>query len=394
MDSSGNQIIVCDNGTGFVKCGFSGTNFPAHVFPSLIGRPTIRSSSKQGDVELKDIEIGDAAVKYRHLLETKYPIHNGIVKDWDDMTLLYEYMFGPERLNIDPTHSKILLTEAPMNPLKNREKMIEVMFEKFQFKGVYVAIQAVLTLYAQGLRTGIVVDSGDGVTHICPVYQGFAMPHITKRLDIAGRDITRYLIKLLTLRGYTFNHSADFETARILKENICYVGYDIEQEQRLADETTCLVKEVQLATGGVVRLSSERFGAPEAMFQPHLINRETLGVAELLFNTIQSADIDTRSEFYKHIVLSGGNTMYPGLSSRLEREMKQLYLDRVLKGKTETFSKFKLRIEDPPRRRHMVFLGGAVLAEIMKDSENFWISKKEYDEKGIGCLAKLGNSIK
>lgn len=130
------------------------------------------------------------------MLETRYPVHNGIVKYWDDMEILYEHIFGKDRLNIDPTHCKILLTEAPMNPVKNREKMVQVMFEKFGFKGVYISIQAVLTLYAQGLQTGVVVDSGDGVTHICPVYQGFSLPHLTKRLDIAGRDITRYLIKV------------------------------------------------------------------------------------------------------------------------------------------------------------------------------------------------------
>lgn len=122
-----------------------------------------------------------------------------------------------------------------MNPIKNREKMIEVMFEKYGFAGSYIAIQAVLTLYAQvfkmftrnynliilkfkfqGLLSGVVVDSGDGVTHICPVYEEYALPHLTRRLDIAGRDITRYLIKLLLLRGYAFNHSADFETVSII----------------------------------------------------------------------------------------------------------------------------------------------------------------------------------
>ncbi|KII62158.1 Actin-related protein 2-A [Thelohanellus kitauei] len=225
MDSHGNRIVVCDNGTGFVKCGFAGQNFPEHIFPSLVGRPTIRSSAKIGNVELKDVIVGEEASQLRYMLETRYPIHNGIVKHWDDMEILYDHIFGKEKLNIDPKNCKILLTEAPMNPLSNREKMVKLMFEKFGFKALYISIQAVLTLYAQGLQTGVVVDSGDGVTHICPVYQGFSMPHLTKRLDIAGRDVTRYLIKLLLLRGYTFNHSADFETARMLKEDNCYVGY-------------------------------------------------------------------------------------------------------------------------------------------------------------------------
>jgi actin-related protein 2 len=321
-------------------------------------------------------------------------MENGIVRSWEDMISLYNYTFGPEKLNIHPKNCKLLLTEPPMNPTKNREKMVEVMFEQFQFYGLYIAIQAVLTLYAQGLQTGVVVDSGDGVTHICPVFDGFALPHLTRRLDIAGRDVTKYLIKLLLLRGYAFNHSADFETVRLMKEKLCYVGYDIEQEQKLALETTVLVEQYTLPDGRVIRVGGERFGAPEALFQPHLINVEGVGIAELLFNTIQAADIDTRAEFYKHIVLSGGSTMYPGLPSRLEREMKQLYLERILKGDTEKLAKFKIRIEDPPRRKHMVFMGGAVLAEIMKDKPEFWMSRAEYQEQGVRVLQKLGASYR
>lgn len=120
------------------------------------------------------------------------------------------------------------------------------MFEKYQFDATYIAIQAVLTLYAQGLISGVVIDSGDGVTHICPVYEEFALPHLTRRLDIAGRNITRYLIKLLLLRGYAFNHSADFETVRMMKEKLCYIGYDIEMEQRLALETTVVSIKIEL----------------------------------------------------------------------------------------------------------------------------------------------------
>merc|ERR1712059_71826 len=201
--------------------------------------------------------------------------------------------------------------------------------------------------------TGVVVDSGDGVTHICPVYEGFALPHLTKRLDIAGRDITRYLIKLLLLRGYAFNQTADFETVRMMKEKLCYVGYNIHAEQKLAQETTFLVEQYTLPDGRVIKVGGERFEASEALFQPHLINKEGQGMAELVFSSIQAGDIDMRPELYKHIVLSGGSTMYPGLPSRLEREIKQLYLERVLKGDTERLAKFKIRIEDPPRRKDM-----------------------------------------
>ncbi len=234
MDSRGRSVLVCDNGTGFVKCGYAGSNFPAHIFPSLVGRPIIRAANRVDDIEVKDLMVGDAASKLRSMLEVNYPMENGMVRNWEDMCHVWDYTFGPEKLNVDPGNCKILLTEPPMNPTRNREKMIEVMFEKYGFDSTYIAIQAVLTLYAQGLLTGVVVDSGDGVTHICPVYEGFALPHLTRRLDIAGRDVTRYLIKLLLLRGYAFNHTADFETVRLMKEKLCYVGYDIATEQKLA----------------------------------------------------------------------------------------------------------------------------------------------------------------
>jgi len=191
-----------------------------------------------------------------------------------------------------------------------------------------------LFLSASGLLTGVVVDSGDGVTHIVPVYEGFALPHLTRRLDVAGRDVTRYLIKLLLLRGYAFNRTADFETVRQIKEKLCYVGYDLDLETKLAQETTVLVENYTLPDGRVIKVGSERFEAAEALFQPQLVDVEAVGMAEQLYNTIQAADIDIRSEFYKHIVLSGGSTMYPGLPSRLEKEIKQLYLTRTLNNDT------------------------------------------------------------
>ncbi|XP_043256983.1 actin-related protein 2 isoform X3 [Colletes gigas] len=389
MDSKGRKIIVCDNGTGFVKCGYAGANFPAHIFPSVVGRPIIRAVNKMGDIDVKDLMVGDEASKFRSMLEISYPMQNGIVRNWEDMCHVWDYTFGKEKMNINPKECKILLTEPPMNPITNREKMIEVMFEKYGFAGTYIAIQAVLTLYAQGLLSGVVVDSGDGVTHICPVFEEYALHHLTRRLDIAGRDITMYLIKLLMLRGYAFNHSADFETVRMLKEKLCYIGYNIETEDKLALETTVLVESYTLPDGRVIKVGGERFAAPEALFQPHLINVEAQGIAELVFSTIQAANIDIRSELYKHIVLSGGSTMYPGLPSRLEREIKQLYLQRVLKNDTSKLNKFKIKIEDSPRRKHMVFMGGAVLAEIAKDRDSVWITKEEYEEKGLSVLKKL-----
>ena len=364
------------------------------MFPSLVGRPTLRAEDDTLDdgLEIKDVMIGDEAAKARHCLEVNYPVDCGIVKNWEDMEKLWDYTFY-EKLEIDPEEKKILLTEAPLNPKSNREKMFEMMFEKYSFEGATVSIQAMLTLYAQGLLTGVVVDTGDGVTHVVPVYEGFVPKNLIRRLDVAGRHITKYLIKLLLLRGYAFNASADLETVRQIKEDLCYVAHDIKKERKLALETTVLVKKYTLPDGQTIKIGRERFEAPEAMFNPALIDVEdryrgggTGGVADLVFDMIQAADIDCRAEFYKHIVLSGGSSMYPGLPTRLEKDIKARYLADILKGDKSRLNRLKLRIEDPPRRRNMVFLGASVLGDIMKDRDDFWITQEEWAESGPAAI--------
>ena len=375
--------LVCDNGTGFVKVGYAGENFPRAIFPSMVGRPVLRAEEAvAADVTLKDIMCGDDAAAVRHSLECSYPVENGIVKNWEDMEHLWNYTFW-EKMKINPADHKILLTEPPQNPKSNRIKIVEKMFETYNFAAANVSIQAMLTLYAQGLLTGVVCDTGDGVTHVVPVYHGFVPQHLIKRLDVAGRHITRYLIKLLLLRGYAFNRTADFETVRQIKEKLCYVAYDINQERRLAQETTVLVEPYTLPDGRVIKVGQERFEAPEALFNPALIDCEGKGMGDLVFDMIQQADIDCRSDYYKHIVLSGGSSMYPGLPSRLEKDITQRYLDDCLAGDETRLKKFKLSIEDPPRRKHMVFLGGSVLADVMKGRDEFWISKRDYEEMGV-----------
>jgi actin-related protein 2 len=392
MSLANTPCVVCDNGTGFVKVGYAGQNFPTAIFPSMVGRPILRAEESISEtMELKDIMCGDEAAAVRQTLDIKYPVENGIVRSWEDMEHLWNYTFY-EKMQIRPNEFKILLTEPPQNPIKNREKLMEKMFETYGFAAANVSVQAMLTLYAQGLLTGVVVDTGDGVTHVVPVYDGFVPQHLIRRLDVAGRHVTSYMIKLLMLRGYAFNRSADFDTVRQIKEKLCYVAYDINQERKLALETTCLMESYTLPDGRVIKLGRERFEAPECLFNPSLVDSEKPGMANMVFDMIQDADMDTRVEYYKHIVLSGGSSMYPGLPTRLEKDITDRYLNEVLKGNVDRLKKFKIHIEDPPRRKHMVFLGGSVLADIMKDREEFWIKREEYLEQGMRCLQKIGKS--
>lgn len=370
----------------------------------MIGRPTIKSAGRRPSTGrtitrdnkipvLPDVVFGDQANEYRQFLNLSHPMDNGVIQNWEDMNALWEHTFN-DQLKINPGDHKILLTEPPMNPRKNREKMVETMLEGFGFQGVYVAVQAVLTLYAQGLTSGVVVDSGDGVTHIVPVYDGYSLPHLTRRLDIAGRDITKHLLKLMFARGYTFNASSDFDLVRQIKEKFSFVSCNLEEDRKLASETTALMETYTLPDGRTIKIGAERFEAPEILFNPSLVDKESDGLSEILFDSIQCADMDLRPELYKHIVLSGGSTMYPGLPTRLEQDMKALYVERIMKGDRSRPMKIKIRIDDPPKRKHMVFQGGAVLADLMKHNEAFWITKKEWEEQGSRCLEKLAGTSK
>jgi len=268
---------------------------------------------------------------------------------------------------------------------------MKVMFERYKFKAVSVQIQAVLCLYSQGLDTGMVVDSGDGVTHIVPVYQATVLPHLVRRINIAGRHITQYLIKLLTRRGYAFNRTADFEPIRQMKEKLCYVSCNEDLDKKLALQTVTLVKSHTLPDGRPVKMNQERYEAPEALFQPSLIGIEAPGIAVEVFNCIQDADIDVRPELYKAIVLSGGTSMFPGLSMRLQKEIKAMYISRILQGDTSRQMKFPIRVVDLPRRKHMVFAGGAVLADIMKDNDAWWVTRSQYMQP-VPVAANKGGS--
>ncbi|CAK1555950.1 unnamed protein product [Leptosia nina] len=359
-----NQPVVIDNGSGVIKAGFAGDQIPKCRFPNYIGRPKhirVMAGALEGE-----LFVGPRAEEHRGLLSIKYPMEHGIVTDWNDMERVWNYIYSKDQLSTFSEEHPVLLTEAPLNPRRNREKAAEVFFETFNVPALFLSMQAVLSLYATGRTTGVVLDSGDGVTHSVPIYEGFAMPHSIMRVDVAGRDVTRYLRLLLRKEGVNLRTSAELEIVKSIKERACYLSSNPLKEEAMDSERA----QYSLPDGTQLEIGPARFRAPEVLFRPDLIGEECEGLHEVLMFAIQKSDMDLRKVLYQNIVLSGGSTLFRGFGDRLLAEIRRLAPKDM-----------KIRISAPQERLYSTWIGGSILASL-DTFRKMWVSKREYDEEG------------
>ncbi|KAH3745047.1 actin, cytoplasmic 2 [Pelomyxa schiedti] len=360
MEGEDIQPLVFDNGTGMFKAGFGGDDAPRDLFPTIIGRP-------QGYRINDDFCVGNEAQSKRGIFTLQYPIERGIVTNWDDLEKIFHHTFDNE-LHVACEEHPVLITEAHLNPKPNREKMSQIMFETFNVPAFYVGVVGRLSLYASGRATGIVVETGDGVTQTVPILEAVIPEGCTRRLDLAGCDLSNYMMTLLNERGCSIITKHPREFGRDIKEKLAYVALDAEAEMGISASSP--EKSYELPDGTFINVGTERFRCPEALFQPALLGRGDVGIHQMCYNSIMACDVDIRRSLYGNIVLSGGTSMLPGFAGRMQKEMTILAPPTV-----------KIQIVAPPERKISAWLGGSILASL-STFQQMWISKEEYDESG------------
>ncbi|EFC48626.1 hypothetical protein NAEGRDRAFT_35386 [Naegleria gruberi] len=385
--------IVIDNGSGILKSGFANQDFPICVFNNMIGRLKQYSATRGvgiggmsgmggiGD-QGKKLYFGDGAQSLRGVLQLSYPVERGIVKNFDDFEMMLQYTQDCLKLETF-SENPLLITESTINPKQNRERITQMMFETFDVPYLYMAKSPVLSLFAHGYTTGLVLDSGDGVTHTVPIYEGYSLPHAVQRLELAGKDLTNYMLNLLNQSGQSKpfqsqNSSSHIEIVRCLKEDLSFVKSFNDSHNSSSSNTinnnnsSSLQVNYDLPDGTSIKVGEERFKCPELLFNPSIVNggSEMLGVHELCKKTIYECDIDLRKTLASNIFLSGGSTKFNGFQSRLQDEIQNLlpYSNKVkVKGSKDV--------------QFLPWIGGSIISKISRFPYDC-ISRQEYEETG------------
>jgi len=404
MSKSGLPAVVIDNGTGYTKMGFAGNIEPQYIVPTVIatqeGKGSQKAANQKKGIEDLDFFIGDEAHAVSKTYDLFYPVRHGQIENWTHMECFWEHCIF-KYLRCEPEDHFFLLTEPPLNAPENREYTAEIMFETFNVPGLYIAVQAVLALAAswtsknikERTLTGTVIDSGDGVTHVIPVAEGYVIGSSIKHIPLAGRDITAFVQNLMRERNEPIPPAESLEVAKRVKETYSYVCPDIVKEFLKYDQEPSKWFKQHNFTNSVTKkpygvdVGYERFLGPEIFFNPEIFSSDFLTpLPKVVDDTIQTCPIDVRRGLYKNIVLSGGSTMFKDFAKRLARDIKRSVDYRIKRSEELSGGKIKavpleVNVISHHMQRYAVWFGGSMLAST-PEFYNVCHTKQQYDEIG------------
>ena len=367
MSASHDNIII-DYGSAYTKAGFSGEEYPKSVVQtSSIPKIQINPSSQ---------EIKKKLIKEIVSSNNISIFEGGLINDWDYFENYLSYLFNNE-LKVNPDEYNLFLTEPPHNTKKNRAKTYEIIFETFNNKSAYISTQCVLCVFAAGKTSGMSVDFGENFIHFMPIYEGYGITNPLIQMNLGGKDLNEYLIKVLSEKGISMNLNDHNKYLTEIKEKYTYISMEYENDLQNFSKKNDSEKEYQMPDGSIIRLGSERFRCPEPLFKPNLIGRNFEGICENINKSLISLELKKedddeekiKKELYSNIILSGGSSMFPYLPERLASEITKLsglnYCDVIA----------------IPERKYSAWIGGSILSSL-SIFQSLWITKDDYDEGG------------
>lgn len=367
--AGGKRGLVVDNGSQWIKSGFSKDEAPRCMTPAVVG--TLKHKGVMVGTDSKSSFVGAEALEKRGLLNVVSPIESGQVRDWDGMEQVWHHIFFNE-LRVSPEEQSVLLTEAPVNSFENRKKTLELMFEIFCAPSVYIGNTAVLSLYASGRTTGCVVESGHTSTHVVPIFEGYALPHTTRKMDWGGRNITQHLASLLSTKGYSFATASELETVARIKETSGQTALSWTAELARFDEKGGhkYEKKFALPDGTDMSLGREYLEVAETLFQPDLMGIEQVGLHKLVVDVVKRCNLSITNHLFGSVVLAGGSTMFPRFETRLQQELTAVVPDSI-----------PTKVVASAERKYAAWIGGSMLSSL-STYRNILISKEEFEEVG------------
>ncbi|NXJ66292.1 ACL7A protein, partial [Rostratula benghalensis] len=358
------RTVVIDVGTGYFKCGFAGDPWPSHVVSSTVGRPVGMAECSQ-----KESFVGQDLQNSSTPLPPTSPVRHGVVVDWNHVQDILEYIFRTE-MKIQPEDHAVLASVPPLCTIADKERYAEMMFEGLHVPAIHVAYQPRLSMYSYGKTSALMVESGHGASHVVPIYEGYVLRSVTRKVNYAGLDITRFLMKLLNESGNVFTEH-QLNIVQDLKEKCCYASLNPRQDLRLPIQKQQMVYE--LPDRHHFTVGQERFLCAEALFKPILLGSQQPGLLELTLACLEKCNADIKKKISRNILLCGGTTMMEGFPDRFQMELAKRYpADNLITAAA-------------PQRRSSVWIGGSILASLQSFQE-LWVHSSEYEEHGPSCI--------
>lgn len=351
--------VIIDTGSGYCKAGLAGDDAPKTCFPTVIGK-----SKTEGSLE-KESFVGNAALEKKGILNLSRPVKKGLVQDWDEMEQIWHHCYINE-LKVDTSEHPILCGVYPDEQKYFKEKMASVFFETFNVPGFYCSIHALLSMYGSGRTNGLVIDSGEDVTTIVPIENGYVLNYAHLMVNLGGSDLNSSLQKLLKSKQI----SIDLEEARKIKHKKGYTATDFQKELDEINKGTTQPIAYELPDGTKLEIKDEIIKMSELMFKPNLVGKYVPGVQELVVESLQRLELESKKELVSNVIVSGGNSLVDNFQRRLNNELLVMLP-----------TSYKIKMPTTNDRQYLSWIGGAVVSAL-STFQSMWITKSEYDENG------------